>query len=261
MIRKVLIIIIVIFIITSCDALLSFWVSPVYNIPVSRSGWTVDMVANSRIIGDSEYYGDQEWPLDWAPGNNTLLFRDYNDDDNVNVSTLGFPLEMSKYSKVNSPLFYLNLLFKHEFPGPAGVDIDQGGTNPVPLENIHLGRDGNTEINVDYTMNVTTTITQLASYNLPEPAYLGVDGNEAVTELTGSLNIVDFDITADNDFVAGHATCVFSDSDPAGLLYMVYYHDGGLVSLFYAHDVATTAAGNFFPDGHYEYIWSVYRND
>lgn len=257
MIKKALIIIIVIFIITSCDILISFWVSPVYNIPVSRSGWTVDM-ANSRIIGDSEYFEDQGWSLNWIPGNNTLLFRDYY-DDNINVSTLGFPLEMSKYSKVNSPLFYLNLLFKHDFGG-FGVDLDLVGPTPVPLENIDLNRNG--EDNVDYTMDVNTSGGIIPSYTLPEPAYLGIDGDGTTTELTGSLYTVDFDIYANgHDFVAGHATCVFSYSNPAGLLYMVYYHDGGLVSLIYANDVETTASGNLFPDGHYEYIWSVYRND
>lgn len=257
MIKKALIIIVVIFIFTSCDALLSFWVSPVFNIPVSRSGWTVDM-ANFRITGDSEYFEDQEWPLDWQQINNTLLFRDYY-DDNINVSTLGFPLEMSKYSKVNSPLFYLNLLFKHE---TTPIELDLVGPTAVPLENIHLGRDGNDEVNVDYTMVVNTSGGPITSYTLPEPAYLGIDGDGPTTELTGSLYTVDFDIYANgHDFVAGHATCVFSDANPAGLLYMVYYHDGGLVSLIYANDVETTAIGDMFPDGHYEYIWSVFRDD
>lgn len=259
MIRKILSITILVFIISSCDILLSFLVSPVYNIPVSRSGWTVDN-ATFRITGDSEYFGTEEWPLQWL-GGNTLLFNSYNDGDNRNVSTLGFPLEMSKYEKVDSPLFYLNLLFKHDFGGNIGVNIEQGGTNPVPLENIYLGRDGDTEVNVDYTMNVTTTITQLASYILPEPAFLGIDGSDTTTELTGSLNLVDFSIIAGNDFVSGQAICIFSNTNPAGLLYMVYYHDSGLVSLLYAHDVETTATGDYFPDGHYEYIWSVYRND
>ena len=162
------------------------------------------------------------------------------------------------------PLFYLNLLFKHDF-GPDGVDIDLGGTTPVPLENVYLGRAGDTEVNVDYTMDVTTTITQLASYILPEPAYLGIDGNGTTTELTGSLNVVYFDIFAGNDFVGGHAICVFSSTlvvgDPAGLLYMVYYHNSGLVSLIYANVAEPTTIGDYFPDGHYEYIWSVYRND
>ncbi len=259
MIRKALIVIVVIFIITSCDALLSFWVSPVYNIPVSRSGWTVDM-ANFRITGDSEYFGTEEWPLQWL-GGNTLLFNSYNDGDNRNVSTLGFPLEMSKYEKVDSPLFYFNLLFKHDFGGSVGIDLDLAGPTFVPLENIYLGRDGNTEVNVDYTMDYYTSGGMVPSYSLPEPAYLGIDGDGPTTELTGSLYTVDFDIYANHDFVGGQATCVFSDADPAGLLYMVYYHQGGLVSLIYAHDVEATAVGNLFPDGHYEYIWSVFRND
>ena len=257
MIKKLFIITAVIFLISSCDILMSFWISPVFNIPVSRSGWTVDA---ARIIGDSEYYGDQEWPLNWVTGTNTLLFSDYH-DDNINVSTLGFPLEMSKYERVNSPLFYFYLLFRHDFGGSVGIDLDQAVIQNVPLENIYMGRDGNNEVNVDYTMDVNTSGGMIPFYSLPEPAYLGIDGNDSTTELAGSLYTVDFDIYADHDFVGGHATCVFSDANPAGLLYMVYYHDGGLVSLIYAKDVATTVVGNLFPDGHYEYIWSVFRND
>ena len=259
MIKKILSITIMVFIITSCDMLLSFWVSPVYNIPAARAGWTVDN-ADFRIIGDSDCFGDTEWPLNWVNGNNTLLFRDYNDGDNK-ISTSGFPSEMSGYDNGDSPLFYLHLLFKCGFGIDTGIDIDQGGTIPVPIENVYLGRDGETEVNVDYTMDVTTTSTPIASYTLPEPAYLGIDGNAVITELAGSLNIVDFNISSGHDFVSGHAICVFSNTNPAGLLYMVYYHNSGLVSLIYADDVETTETGNYFPDGHYEYIWSVYRND
>ncbi len=254
MIKKILSIIFLVLVISSCDLFMSFLVSPVYNIPASRVGWTVDMV-NYRIIGDSEYFRDNEWNLHWNSVDNTLRFNDYHGD--TIIQTTGFPPELSDYDRVDGPLFYLELLFRHDFGSDVGVDIDLNQS--VPLENIYLSENDNEEIRPEYTMAVTSASS--SSYSLPEPAYLGIDGDDTTTELTGSLRIVDFDISSDHNFVNGHATCVFSNSNPAGLLYLVYYHSSGLVSLIYAHDVETTETGNFFPDGHYEYVWSVFRND
>ena len=253
--NKFIILICIVILLTSCDEILSFFVSPGYNIPAHKFGWTVDM-ANSHIVGDLAYfpvYGNDEnsWSIYWVP--DTLILN--LGSNNSLVSTLDFPFEIQKYDNVNSPMFYLLLLFKYDFGGNIGLDITTGGA--VPTQDIVLGWFNNSETQANYTMTATASST--ASYTLPEPAYLGIDGNDTTTVLTGGLNILNFNITADHDFVSGHATCVFSNTDPAGLLYMAYYHDSGLVSLIYAHDVATTETGNYFPDGHYEYIWSVYR--
>jgi len=256
MIKKILSITIFVFLISSCDMMLSFWASPVFNVPALRVGWTVDSV-NYRIIVDSEDNNSDELPLWWDGLANTLLLRDYYGDSNLPPT--GFPEEMSEYNDVKSPLFYLSLLFKNEIAQDVGIQIDIGVPYVGLSNNISIGNHGDEEIRVDYTIDVTTTIAPLSSYTLPEPAYLGVAGSGSTTELIGSLHVVEFNISSTNSFVRGQATCVFSSSNPAGLLYMVYYHNSGLVSLVYAHDVETTETGNYFPDGHYEYIWSVYR--
>jgi len=256
MIKKILSIIVFVFLISSCDTMLSFWVSPVFNIPAIRVGWTVDSV-NYRIIVDSEDNNSDESPLRWDGLVNTLLLRDYYGD--YNLPPTGFPEEMSEYNKVNSPLFYLSLLFKNEIVQDVGIQIDMGVPYVGLSNSIAIGNQDDEEIMVDYTMDVITTIAPLPSYTLPEPAYLGVAGSGSTTELTGSLHVVEFNISSTNSFVQGQATCVFSNTNPAGLLYMVYYHNTGLVSLVYASAVETTETGNYFPDGHYEYIWSVYR--
>ncbi len=254
MIKKIIIIIIITMIMTSCDRLLSFLISPAYYIPAVKTAWTVDM-ANSRIVGDSLYYNsdDNIWQLNWVP--DTLRFQDYSGDSSV--STEEFPFEMRDYDRIDSPLFYLKLLFAFDAGGGFGIDI----LGPVPMTplQIDLGESNDSNIDVDYSMTATNTLA--GSYTLPEPAWLGIDGSGTTTELTGGLNILDFVITANHDFVTGQATCVFSNTDPAGLLYMVYYHSNGLISLFYAHDVSRTGALNYFPDGHYEYIWSVFGKD
>ena len=260
MIKRIFAVGIFVFIITSCDLFLSFIVSPVYNIPVFRAAWTVEN-GNARIVGDPAYFSnsdpqDVEWQLFWVP--NTLLFQSNNNDFSYLTPLTGMPLEIKKLDKVDSPVFYLQLLFGYDVGGSVGIDIT--GPTAVPLQNINLGRDGGNEINVDYSMGVTAAFPTPA-YTLPEPVYRGIDGNDPVTVLNGNLSILDFAITANHDFVTGQATCVFSDTDPAGLLYMVYYHSNGLISLLYAVDVETTTTGVLFPNGRYEYIWSVYRND
>ena len=262
MMRKALMIIMLILIITSCDILMSFWVSPVYNIPVFRAAWTVDS-ANGRIIGDPDYFytndsQDVEWQLGWTGAN--LLIQNNNNDFSYLTPLTGMPLEITEYDQVDSPLFYLQLLFGFDF-SPDGLDITVADPLDPLLQTIDLNRDGGSEISADYTMIIDNTLLAQPSYDLPEPAYLGIDGSGNTTTLTGNLNVVDFIISANNDFVDGQAICVFSDTNPAGLLYMVYYHSNGLVSLLYAVDVDTTAVGVLFPDGRYEYIWSVYRND
>jgi hypothetical protein len=258
-IKKILGLTILVFLITSCDLFLSFLVSPVYNIPVFRAAWTVD---NARIVGDPAYFSNSdtqgvEWQLGWTAGPN-LLIQNNNNDFSYLTPLSGMPLDIKKLDKVESPLFYLELLFGYDFPG--GLDITNPAPPVPPSQSINLGRDGGSEINADYTMTVNTLLAQ-PSYNMPEPAYLGIDGSGFKTTLTGNLNVVNFNISANHSFVTGQATCVFSDTNPAGLLYMVYYHSNGLVSLLYAYDVATTEVGNLFPNGRYEYIWNVYKNN
>lgn len=232
---------------------MSFWVSPVYNIPVFRAGWTVDN-ANVRIVGDSSYFvsedsADAEWTLTWIP--DLLQIQSFSNNINYLIPLNGMPLEIQEYDRVDSPFFYLELLFNQSF------DITIGGA--IGPLNIYLSDNGSSNIYVDYSMNVTSSAGP--SYPLPEIPYLGIDGNDPSEFLNGSFQIVDFDITANHKFVTGQATCVFSNTDPAGLLYMVYYHSNGLISLIYAHEVTRTGVLNYFPDGHYEYIWSVFRKD
>ncbi len=253
--KKEYLIIFFVLLLSSCDILTSFWVSPVFYIPSLKTAWTIDS-GNNKIIGDSYYYGNDDWYLEWDNATNVIRISDYH-SDRYNSSIAGFPNEILEYDYVNSPIFYFSLLFQDSFTG--GIDIDAGGIYSAPSENVSLKQDNQNPIEVGFTRSITTTAGSTTSYTLPVPAYLGIDGSDTVKTLAGLLHVVDFTISSENSFVSGHAICVFSSFNPAGLLYMVYYHDSGLVSLIYAYDVATTETGNYFPDGHYEYVWSVYR--
>ncbi len=252
--KKNLIIVIIVMLLSSCDKLPSFFISPGYYIASPKFGWTIDSSEN-RLYEDpvnNQHYTNSHNPnLYW--GTNALLFQNLSSGNSL--IGLGFPTELLQYNNIDSPLYYLYLFFQHDFSSNTGLDI----ITPVdpPSQQICLSRDNGKEIYVNYTMSVTANT--VLSYTLPEPAFLGIDSTGTTTKLTGGLNILNFDITSYHNFVSGTATCVFSNTDPAGLLYLVYYHDNGLVSLIYAHDVETTETGNYFPDGHYEYIWSVYR--
>jgi hypothetical protein len=250
--RKFICIIIFIFILSSCDLFLSFLVSPVYNIPVFRAAWTVD-AANNKIIGDQKYFSDNNNAIEWTLNWDGTILKSGEMNSEYRVILNGLPKEILNYNYVDSPLFYLNLLFKDT----AGPGVDVTATGSILNESIIIGFENDTDISVNYDRDWTFLST--SSYTLPEPAYLGIDGTGLTTVLTGGLNIIDIDITANHDFVTGRAICVFSNTDPAGLLYMVYYHSDGLVSLIYAHDVKRTGALNYLPDGYYEYIWSVYK--
>ena len=122
MIRKIIAIIVLVMMFTSCDKLLSFFVSPNYYVPALKFGWTVDNV-NSKIVGDPAYFYNfdpnspgVEWQLFWNILPNSLYFQEYwGSDTNVSESNTGMPFELMNYENIDSPLFYLNLLFRHDF--------------------------------------------------------------------------------------------------------------------------------------------------
>lgn len=234
----------------SCSELLSFLQNPIDTVPVKKAVWTVDN-GTGRIIGDSEYFMSYTVPDNpsiscvWDSGLNTLQVNSINESLTFRPSLTGFPIDVDAYGKVRSPLDYLSIIFN------GGFDISSSGEYSTSL---HQSLE-----------SITAEVQSTGSYALPEPAIRGIDGDTFMTELTGELNVLSLTVVSkdeSNDVsLDGSIIMVFSRSYPAGLLYMCCYHNSGLVSLLYAHEVVTDETGDYFPDGRYEYYWSIYEKE
>ena len=190
------------------------------------------------------YNGDQtgSWSYSWTAGTG-LLSGGYN-------STNGSVPAMESLSFANQGWGGIN-----EFLGMLYVNgVTFGGSALTQTSMFH----GSIPITFDYYS------TQPTEYSLPYAAIEGIGGSGPTTKLTGTdLTLVQFDIyNSGYSQLDGYAEMVFKGSGPAGLVYMVYYHNCGLTTMAYQKSGnPTSALPDAFPTGHFTYVINVFPSD
>lgn len=114
-----------------------------------------------------------------------------------------------------------------------------------------------------YSISFDLDSVPVLTYSLPYAAKMGIADDEPNrTELTGNLSRVDVFVTsAGHENLRGEGTFIFANGpNPlTGLLYMVFYHDSGLVTVAYQRTV-DSPSGLFFPDGTFTYVINVFED-
>lgn len=133
----------------------------------------------------------------------------------------------------------------------SGPNINGGG--------LQAGLNGNFR---SYTVTFDLNTTLVSSYELPFAAVKGIgDDEKYLSKLTGNLSRVDVDVTsAGHENLRGDGTFIFGNGPGLyyGLLYMVFYHESGLVTVAYQRTI-NSPGGIFFPDGSFNYVINVFK--